>query len=70
MDRTAWLRERRRVTEERYTTLHAATYDQQEWATISPTHGRFVGRLIELCPPGGRILDAACGTGKYFGMVL
>jgi ubiquinone/menaquinone biosynthesis C-methylase UbiE len=70
VDRTAWLRERRRVTEERYTTLHAATYDQQEWATISPTHGRFVGRLIELCPPGGRILDAACGTGKYFGMVL
>ena len=70
MDRTAWLRERRRVAEERYTTLHAATYDQQEWATISPTHGRFVGRLIELCPPGGRILDAACGTGKYFGMVL
>jgi SAM-dependent methyltransferase len=70
MDRTAWLRERRRVAEERYTTLHAATYDQQEWAVISPTHGRFVGRLIELCPPRGRILDAACGTGKYFGMVL
>jgi SAM-dependent methyltransferase len=70
LDRSAWLRERRRVAEERYTNLHAATYDQQEWAAISPTHGRFVGRLIELCPPGGRILDAACGTGKYFGMVL
>jgi SAM-dependent methyltransferase len=70
VDRTAWLRERRRVVEERFTTLHAATYDQQEWAAISPSHRRFVGRLIELCPPGGRILDAACGTGKYFGMVL
>ena len=70
MDRGEWLRERRRVTTERFDTLHAATYDQQEWAVISPTHRRFVDRLIDRCPPGGRILDAACGTGKYFGMVL
>jgi ubiquinone/menaquinone biosynthesis C-methylase UbiE len=58
------------VAEERYDTLHAATYDQQEWGAISPTHRRFVAQLIQRCPPGGRILDAACGTGKYFGMVL
>jgi SAM-dependent methyltransferase len=70
MDRGDWLRERRRVTTERFDTLYAATYDQQEWAAISPTHRRFVDQLIERCPPGGRILDAACGTGKYFGMVL
>jgi SAM-dependent methyltransferase len=70
VDRGEWLRERRRTTTERFDTLHAATYDQQEWAAISPTHRRFVDQLIERCPPGGRILDAACGTGKYFGMVL
>jgi SAM-dependent methyltransferase len=70
VDRGAWLRERRRVATERYDTLHAATYDQQEWAAISPTHRRFVDQLIRRCPPGGRILDAACGTGKYFAMVL
>ena len=70
MDREEWLGERRRVTTERFDTLHAATYDQQEWAVIGPTHRRFVDQLIESCPPGGRILDAACGTGKYFGMVL
>jgi ubiquinone/menaquinone biosynthesis C-methylase UbiE len=70
VDRSAWLRERRRVAEERHDTLHAATYDQQEWGAVSPTHRRFVTQLIERCPPGGRILDAACGTGKYFGMVL
>jgi ubiquinone/menaquinone biosynthesis C-methylase UbiE len=70
VDRDEWLRERRRVTEERHDTLHAPTYDQQEWAAIFPTHRRFVARLVERCPPGGRILDAACGTGKYFGMVL
>ncbi len=69
VDRRAWLAERRRVAEERYDTLFAATYDQEEGA-VSPTHRRFVARLIEQCPPGGRILDAACGTGKYFAMVL
>jgi ubiquinone/menaquinone biosynthesis C-methylase UbiE len=70
VDRSAWLRERRRVAEERHDTLHAATYDQQEWGAIFPAHRRFVTRLVESCPPGGRILDAACGTGKYFGMAL
>ena len=65
VDRGAWLRERRRVATERYDTLHAATYDQQEWAAISPTHHRFVDQLIQRCPPGGRILDAACGTGRH-----
>lgn len=70
MERRAWLDERRRVARERYDTLHAAGYDQQEWGAISPTHRRFVDQLVQRCPPGGRILDAACGTGKYFGMVL
>jgi ubiquinone/menaquinone biosynthesis C-methylase UbiE len=70
MERKAWLQERRQVAEQRHDTLHAPSYDQQEWATISPTHQRFVADLIDRCPPGGRILDAACGTGKYFGMIL
>jgi ubiquinone/menaquinone biosynthesis C-methylase UbiE len=26
--------------------------------------------LIESTPPQGHILDAACGTGKYFAMIL
>lgn len=70
MDRATWLQGVRREAEERYDTLHAVTYDEQEWATITPTHGRFVARLIDFCPPKGRILDAACGTGKYFPLVL
>jgi SAM-dependent methyltransferase len=69
MDRTAWLRERRRMTEERFDTLHAATYDQND-VPITPTHRRFVTNLIGRCPSGGRILDAACGTCKYFAMLL
>jgi SAM-dependent methyltransferase len=69
MDRRAWLRERRRTAEERHDTIHAFTYDEQH-GEIGPTHRRFVTDLVEGCPPGGAVLDAACGTGKYFAMVL
>jgi SAM-dependent methyltransferase len=69
MDRQAWLRERRRTAEERHDTIHAFTYDDQ-YGEIGETHHRFVTDLLEGCPPGGTVLDAACGTGKYFGMVL
>jgi SAM-dependent methyltransferase len=67
-DRGAWRLARRQQTEERLDKF-AANYDQVE-GTISPTHLRFVTALIDTCPPGGRILDAACGTGKHFGLVL
>jgi SAM-dependent methyltransferase len=70
MDRREWLAELRRAAERRYDEQHAPIYDEREWAVISPTHRRFVAALVERCPPAGRILDAACGTGKYFGMVL
>jgi SAM-dependent methyltransferase len=39
-------------------------------AARSPTHRRFVEKVIESCPPGGAILDAPCGTGRYFELVL
>lgn len=26
-------------------------------------------RLLQTCPPGGTVLDAPCGTGRYFAMV-
>jgi ubiquinone/menaquinone biosynthesis C-methylase UbiE len=69
VDREAWLRERRRTAEERHDTIHAFTYDDQ-YGEIGPTHRRFVADLLERCQPGGTVLDAACGTGKYFAMVL
>jgi SAM-dependent methyltransferase len=69
MDRQAWLRERRRTAEERHDTIHAFTYDDQ-YGEIGDTHRRFVTDLVEGCPPGGTVLDAACGTGKFFGLVL
>ena len=69
MDRQAWLRERRQTAEERHDTIHAFTYDDQ-YGEISPAHRRFVSDLLATCPPGGTVLDAACGTGKFFAMVL
>jgi SAM-dependent methyltransferase len=68
MDRLTWLKERRRSAEEQETRL-ASNYDEH-WGAITPSHRRFLNRFLDLCPPGGRILDAACGTGKYWPLIL
>ncbi len=47
----------------------ASIYDDS-WGEIGDTHWAFVERFCSMLPPGGRVLDAACGTGKYFGVVL
>jgi len=67
MDRAAWLAERRMAVEADYSS-DAATYDDG-YDPATPVHRGFVARLIETCPPGGSVLDAACGTGPYIGMV-
>lgn len=69
MDRRAWLDEHRLRTEQRYDRLYSPTYDADD-GPIPPTHRRFVEKLIESTLPGGAILDAPCGTGRYFPMVL
>ena len=66
--RGAWLRDRRRVNEQQENAL-AGDYDAQ-WGEIEDTHQAFVQRFLSMLPPAGRVLDAACGTGKYFPMVL
>jgi SAM-dependent methyltransferase len=67
-DRGAWLQNLRRVDEHQEDAL-AGDFDAQ-WGQIEPTHQAFVERFLSRLPPGGRVLDAACGTGKYFPMVL
>ena len=51
-------------------TLFAATYDDHWGGYINATHVTFAQRLLDLCPPGCTILDAACGTGKYWHMIV
>jgi SAM-dependent methyltransferase len=67
-DRRAWLRALRRENERQENAL-APDFDAN-WGEIEPDHESFVSRFLTLLPSGGRVLDAACGTGKYFGMVL
>lgn len=68
MDRQAWLEGLRASVEERYDLLYSHTFDDD--APISSTHLEFVERVIQSCPPGGAILDAPCGTGRYVEKVL
>lgn len=69
MNRTDWLREQRRLAEEHEDNIYAPIYDQN-WGEIDPLHERFFSRFLGLCPPRGLVLDAACGTGKYWPMIL
>jgi ubiquinone/menaquinone biosynthesis C-methylase UbiE len=45
----------------------APSYDAEPYPATS--HGAFVERLLETCPAGGTVLDAPCGTGRYFELV-
>ncbi len=67
-DRAAWLLELRRDNAQQEDAL-APDYDA-EWGEIEDDHRAFIERFLAELPPGGRVLDAPCGTGKYFAMVL
>jgi SAM-dependent methyltransferase len=69
MDRATWLRDKRRAAEARMDTRYAPTYDEH-WGAIEPTHQRMLARFLALCPAQAQILDAACGTGKYWTLLL
>ncbi len=69
MDRQAWLEKRRALAEEQFDALYSPTYDQDD-IPITDTHREFITRVIDSCPVDGTILDAPCGTGRYFGMIL
>lgn len=68
-DRRAFITERRRVSVHRFDTLLSPDYDEG-WGAISPSHAAFITRLTTLTRPGGDVLDAACGTGKYWPALL
>jgi SAM-dependent methyltransferase len=70
MNRYDWLIKKRRIIEERYDRLWAPIYDAKWGAEIDPVHKRFVTQLANACPATGSILDAACGTGKYWPILL
>ncbi len=68
-DRAAWLAERRRNSMERFDRRFSADYDAH-WGEIFPSHARMLDRFLDACPPGCEILDAACGTGRFWPAIL
>lgn len=66
--RKTWLRSVREENRRQEDAL-SPIFDER-WGEIDDTHRSFVERFLSRLPPGGRVLDAACGTGKYFPMVL
>jgi ubiquinone/menaquinone biosynthesis C-methylase UbiE len=66
MDRQAWIAELRTNVKTTYD-AEAADYD----ANLYPADVQraFVSRLLDTCAPGGLVLDAPCGTGRYFEQV-
>jgi cyclopropane fatty-acyl-phospholipid synthase-like methyltransferase len=70
MDRREFLDQRRAVSRRRYDELHSPTYDETWGATCDPTHVDHVARIVAATVAGDEILDAACGTGKYWPQLL
>jgi SAM-dependent methyltransferase len=66
MDRQAWLTERRTAVVAAYD-AEAPAYDGHEYP--SDLQREWVARALGLIRPGGMVLDAPCGTGKYFPLV-
>jgi SAM-dependent methyltransferase len=67
-DRAAWLSELRRENERQE---DAADIESEPyWEEIDDVHRTFVDRFLSMLPPGGSVLDAACGIGRYIGTIL
>jgi SAM-dependent methyltransferase len=70
MDRLNWLKEVRHSAEARYDMRWSPIYDENWGNVIEPSHRDCFNKFLSLCPPHAHILDAACGTGKYWKLIL
>src|SRR5215470_15881440 len=66
MERQVWLAERRAALVAAWD-AEAATYGDEEYPWDMQRD--WVARVLRLIPSGGAVLDAPCGTGKYFPML-
>ena len=66
MDRQTWLDERRAAVLDCYD-QEAASYDEHGYPT--QVQQEWVARLLARCPAAATLLDAPCGTGRYFPIV-
>lgn len=68
--RREFLDRRREICRHRYDEIHAPVYDQRWGTHCNPSHVQCVAELIEAAAPGAELLDAGCGTGKYWRQLL
>ncbi len=66
MDRQEWLSQRQADVIAVYD-AEAPTYDQDPYPTRAQEE--WIRRALELVPAGGSVLDAPCGTGRYFPVI-
>jgi cyclopropane fatty-acyl-phospholipid synthase-like methyltransferase len=70
MDRAEWIQAKRHEAEELYDRLWAPTYSEQ-WGTYpNASHQQFIQKFLKFLPPQSKILDAACGAGRYMPTLL
>ena len=69
-ERRAFLDQRRAVSRRRFDELHSPVYDQNWGGYINPAHAAFTDELARRLGAGAHVLDAACGTGKYWPRLL
>ena len=70
MDRIDWLKQMRGEAEKRYDNLWAPLYGEKWGLYPNATHQQFIQKFLSLLPQHSTILDAACGAGRYFPMLL
>ena len=70
MDRNSWLKEQRRDAEEKYDKLWAPLYGEKWGVYENSAQQQFVQKFLDLLVGSGTLLDAACGAGRYTGMLL
>ena len=71
MDRTAWLKEMRRDCEEKYDKVWAPQYGEGKTGLYdNTTHLQFLEEFLNHLPQYAKILDAACGAGRYLPYLL
>jgi cyclopropane fatty-acyl-phospholipid synthase-like methyltransferase len=66
MDRSTWLAQRQAAVVATYD-AGALSFDREPYP--AQEQERWVAMLLGLVPAGGSVLDAPCGTGRYFPMI-
>lgn len=69
MNRLEWVKEKRKMAEKRYDTIFSIGYDNN-WGQIEEIHKENLLYFLNLIPSSDTILDAACGTGKYWSIII